>query len=1585
MSYKSNINTQVRGFYYAASGNDTFSGETLEVPKLTIQAAINAANALTPSPSAANIALVTGSQGGSFTTGFTLASFIQFNGEDTSIGTTTAFAVTLASGLRCRLEAVSNAQASGTVFFLNGISDSALFCGRCGITGANGIGVSLTGTLRDVFVNITALEIQATGATGILITSTSVEPIDINVDTVGLEADNSTFVTKNTPGINDLTVLSVSSVDTSTFTGTTAFNVQRGILVVETAGDVNATAAIVVTAGGTLRITAGQLTGTITVATGGLLQITAAQVTGNITVDSGGMMEADIISHTGTVTNNGTLTGQINAVFYGNKNFLNQIIGNELRARTETLEINNALAGPNGDIAIQSSFGQITMDASTAFDLNAGTGNFRLTTASTLGIHLRNTGANTVPVVRTHSLGSNGAISSTFISAITPVGAVTGTPGDTCIFVGGVASTIFIHNGVSADNTSWVGSTGNVTGSALTDNFLVRGNGSSAIDIGSISMDSGGNLLRAGSGTELLPTYSFTSDTASGMRLSATNIVNFSARGLDVLELTAPALSVGWLSVTAAAENDPVTISPLGVDDLSNPNVPLAINSLGTESLRINNFSTAADIFLGRSNQVHISSNGGTGIGPGTSVPGSTDGEVLTLRSESPATKTKIKIQSPNLAATFLELGINNTGVNNSDAFITTTDTELVLSTSAGEAIGISSLNVTMNADLTVDTNTLIVDSTNNRVSTGNIATALTDVTIFQNSVNSLKGLTFSGTSASGNSSTTEGITIQAGFLAASNTQLWVCNTGDLGDSSKNSFRYIVGSDVPLIVGVNNIGTLNKSLAFGLNAAGAHCGFGFPTSVAQSAIQAQVHISTGTAAIIGLIVQQSGGQTANLVEIRNSGGTAISVIDASDNWGIGTTLPDTKLHALSTAADTTAVTTTETTGTNLGETAKFVGNRDPDGNVTASGGAEYYRDSADTSGTYESREATTGTTWFKRAVNPSRIIEINTAAEFEALASGGIVTVTSNIALDMKVNVITSTRFVLSGASALLHLIGGDRGEVGFTYTGTGTFISGTGSFRAEQGIVFTSGSTGTFLGLTGTAVQQLVMKNIGFTAWTALGSYTGGSIVFIIDVPLIATASYTGMTFIDCPVVGVFNFATFGFPIAAVLFTLDSKVQTAATFAAIPVTQQATGSVLDFPTNTKNTSLIAVDRIDTATVGSVFKSKTGTDATINSVADGTIANGTITAQADNSAGGTTHSSTTTYFENEEITITGTTSYNGSFQIFNVVAGVSFDTITTFVANDATGTVATVRLTITLAGGHGIVAGDDLKIIATNFYNGFETALNVATNDLTVNGTFVSTNTGSIERNLSLDQTDKRILATRNPGVADSKSIACTHVNDNSTANGTIINNVFTDMVFGTAASALISSSTMQRWKLVSELNGTFEFIDNFPFDGLITFDFTVTSSGGTVNFRFKWVKSISATITASTIAFVDSNPDTITDSGNGFLTAGFKAEDTIIVSGSASNNINATIASVVAGTITLVASDALTVEAAGATVTINGLFGNLDDPVESLVAVGSDAQSVTKTFPLGVATGIQIKPQITRDSGTSAVTTSFATIYATD
>lgn len=73
------------------------------------------------------------------------------------------------------------------------------------------------------------------------------------------------------------------------------------------------------------------------------------------------------------------------------------------------------------------------------------------------------------------------------------------------------------------------------------------------------------------------------------------------------------------------------------------------------------------------------------------------------------------------------------------------------------------------------------------------------------------------------------------------------------------------------------------------------------------------------------------------------------------------------------------------------------------------------------------------------------------------------------------------------------------------------------------------------------------------------------------------------------------------------------------------------------------------------------------------------------------------------------------------------------------------------------------------------------------------------------------------------------------------------------------------------------------------------------------------------------TIAAVDSNPDTYTDSNSGFLLAGFEAGDSITVSGftTGGNNGVKTIATVDAGTITLVGGDTLTAESAGDDVVI--------------------------------------------------------------
>ena len=101
----------------------------------------------------------------------------------------------------------------------------------------------------------------------------------------------------------------------------------------------------------------------------------------------------------------------------------------------------------------------------------------------------------------------------------------------------------------------------------------------------------------------------------------------------------------------------------------------------------------------------------------------------------------------------------------------------------------------------------------------------------------------------------------------------------------------------------------------------------------------------------------------------------------------------------------------------------------------------------------------------------------------------------------------------------------------------------------------------------------------------------------------------------------------------------------------------------------------------------------------------------------------------------------------------------------------------------------------------------------------------------------------------------------------------------------------------------------------------IVAFQFNVTTAGT--------AEQLGAKRRATTIAFVNNGSarDTITDSGNGFITAGLRAGDVVTISGATNggNNSTFTVYSVAAGTITITRNNVLTTESAGATVVIVG------------------------------------------------------------
>lgn len=619
--------------------------------------------------------------------------------------------------------------------------------------------------------------------------------------------------------------------------------------------------------------------------------------------------------------------------------------------------------------------------------------------------------------------------------------------------------------------------------------------------------------------------------------------------------------------------------------------------------------------------------------------------------------------------------------------------------------------------------------------------------------------------------------------------------------------------------------------------------------------------------------------------------------------GANRTTPVAIFDILSLFGDSNAILALESTS-NAGHVNFRVGNRNPDGAVNGNAPDLYFHDAGTLSGIFENRGSGFTNAWLKHSALSPTVIEIHNSDELDALASGGVITVASDLTLRIMGTVATANRFVVD--QGVFFIISGEYiADSILLYTGPDTFItsSGNAQIRANASIIATS--TGTLLNCTAGSITNIEQSQIA--GWDDLGIVNDARAFFLTLVTFQSISA--GLTFNNVTFLNINAAIQVNDGIGEPFFRINTNdPQSASTINDMDSRNSTVGaSLLDIDTRIHPLSTVTVTNSVVA-FGDLFRQSVLTDATINSVADGSPATGTITAMADNGSGGTTISSTTTYFESELVTISGTTSYNNNgelLRIFNVVAGVSFDIITEFVADDATGSVDSTRLTLSLAGGHGISISDSIKIIDTNFYNGFKTTLNVVSDDITVNGVFISTNTGSIERDLSLDQTDPRVSVRNNPGFVNSHFIACVHVNDNDQAVGAIVNNTFTDMVFGTAGDALIASSTMERWRLVDEINGTFEYFGQELFDDAIQFDFTVESAGGTVDFRFKWQ----------------------IDNGSGFV--------------------------------------------------------DLPDNVEALVAVGSDAQSVTKKFPLVAVNGDLIKPQITRNSGSSGITTTYATIFA--
>ena len=327
MGFKVDIDSTGRDFFFAPSGDNAFSGRTIQNSVADPTTAILRVQDLDPPPSAFQPASISAVVSGTYFDGIVTPDDTTISCQFASIVTSDLINVDIGNNQSVLWGALVNTVTDGVNCMIDGktrvtLLVNALVVGLDGVIPTfDNIGVKVSGACEDIFVEIRQIALSGERAIGLEHTATTSTPIIYKIEKAEFFNVDQTMVRLEN-GLTERIEVEVDAVRRATSaiqptTNSIIFDAVSGQINVR-AQSLDADIVGRVGDGAQLGLTANICIGEIQIQDGGECLLRTGVLNGPITVDAGGRLECIINVQVGTITNNGTINGIINGIPYGN-------------------------------------------------------------------------------------------------------------------------------------------------------------------------------------------------------------------------------------------------------------------------------------------------------------------------------------------------------------------------------------------------------------------------------------------------------------------------------------------------------------------------------------------------------------------------------------------------------------------------------------------------------------------------------------------------------------------------------------------------------------------------------------------------------------------------------------------------------------------------------------------------------------------------------------------------------------------------------------------------------------------------------------------------------------------------------------------------------------------------------------------------------------------------------------------------------------------------------------------------------------------------------------------------------------------